>query len=120
MIAISSNATPVSFEWEFDREQFDAAQAFNDRNWEDDIFGWVVVTHDGKQYIVDVHRYYYSVRDTGYVLEVFREAPYGGHGSWRGSIHEIRAVTAKHDPLGHFKKRAEKLIAEFLACPANC
>lgn len=112
-----------TFAWEFSREQFDAAQAFNNRDWrdcEDDIFGWVVVTHDGKRYIVDVHREYYGVRNNGYDLEIFREAPYGGHGSWRGSIHEIRMVTAKRDPLGRFKKRAEKLIAEFLACPANC
>lgn len=109
-----------TFAWEFSRKQFDAAQAFNDRDCADDIFGWVVVTHDGKRYIVDVHRQYFGVRNTGYVLEVFREAPHGGHGSWRGSIREIRLVTAKHDPLGHFKNRAEKLITEFLACPANC
>lgn len=105
-----------TFVWEFPREQFDAAQSFHDRDCEDDIFGWAIVTHDGKHYIVDVHRNYY----TGYDLEVFREATYGGHGSWRGSIQEIRSVTAEHDPLGHFKRRAEKLITAFLACPENC
>ena len=109
-----------TFAWEFPREQFDAAQSFHDRGCEDDIFGWIVVTHDGKHYIVDVHRNYYGVHNTGYVLEVFREATYGGHGNWRGSIREIRSVTAKHDPLWHFKRRAEKLITAFLACPENC
>lgn len=110
----------TEFSLEFPREQFDAAQNFHDRGCEDDIFGWAIVTHDGKRYVVDVHRNYYSASDTGYVLEVFREARGGGHGNWRGSIREIRSVTAKHDPLGHFKKRAEKLITAFLACPENC
>lgn len=107
----------MKVKWEFDREQFDAAQASTD---EDGIFGWAVVTDGDKHYVVDVHREYYGAHNRGYDLEVFREAPYGGHGDWRGSIHDIRSITAKRDPLGHFKKRAEKLLTAFLACPENC
>lgn len=117
MIAISGNATPVSFEWEFDRKAFDNAQH---STIEDDIYGWMLVTTGDEHYVVDIHREYLNSREKGYDLEVFRRASYGGHGEWCGSVRGIHSVTAKHDPLGHFKRRAEKLITAFLACPENC
>lgn len=104
---------PYTFDWSFERESFDEAQCSKE---EDDIFGWVRVASPNASYLVDIHREYYNSRDYGYDLEVFRqELEYGGHGAWAGSVKSVRHVTAQKDPLGRFKRRAEKALAEFIS-----
>lgn len=51
-----------------------------------------------------------------HIWEVFRqELEYGGHGAWAGSVKSVRHVTAQKDPLGRFKRRAEKALVEFIS-----
>lgn len=102
----------MNFEWYFDEEDFANAQRFTG---EDDIFGFVYVRTANEKYIVDIHKEYYNSKDCGYDLEVYYENEDGSHGLWLGSMKNIRSVTAMCDPLGKFKKRAERCLSEFIS-----
>lgn len=95
------------FDWYFDQEDFNKA---NESRVEDDIFGAVFVSTKENKYYIDIHKEYYSSIDNGYDLEIYEDLEEGGHGYWYGSIHEIRSAVS----LERFKKRAEKLIGDFV------
>lgn len=97
----------IKFEWSF--EETDLVQA-NESTVEDDIYGFVYPSTAKGNYIVDIHKEYYSASDCGFDLEVYTEVEGGGHGEWLGSIHNIRSAKV----LKRFKSRAEKLLTRFI------
>lgn len=101
----------MNFEWEFEENAFMEAQNSKE---EDDIFGWVYIKTADRKYIVDIHKEYYNSKDRGYDLEVYYENEDGSHGRWLGSVKSIRSVSSMCDPLGKFKKRAEKALTIFI------
>lgn len=101
----------MDFEWHFEEEDFAEAQ---NSTLEDEIYGSVSVKSAKETYLVDIHKEYYNAKDCGYDLEVFHENVDGTHGVWIGNVNSIRSISAMCDPLGKFKKRAEKLLTDFI------
>lgn len=76
------------------------------KNVEDDIYGFIIVTNEKRTYIVDVHYYYYSAKNQGFDLEVYKSSHELTHNSWIDGISDIHSAT----DYNRFCKRAENLI----------
>lgn len=101
--------------YKFDWTEFteDALERCNKEagEFEDEIYGFILLKKGDNSYIIDIHYEYFNSKDKGFDLEVYTSnEKTWNHYTWLGSIHNIRS--AKN--YKRFCKRAEDLIIEFL------
>lgn len=102
----------IEFDWAFDEETLARCNE-EIGEFEDEYYGDVLVIFGNDAYIVDIHYEYYSSRNKGFDLEVYKAIRDGDgwtHGQWLDNIRGIKSSKS----IKRFKSRAEKLITKYL------
>lgn len=76
---------------------------------EDDIYGCVRFTCDGKPYIGDIHYYYYGSNEQGWDIELYETTDISEHGVWLNGLKKIKSSSE----IKRFRNRVEAMIGDY-------